>query len=799
MKYLFLFLFLFSASVTAFSQVTLQGKVVDKGDSSIAYASVIISKKGKPAIVKLTSEDGSFKVIIDSMGTYDLKVTYSSYTPFSKKIIVNTSVHNETIVLQKEGKELGGVTVTARSGTDFIERKIDRVIMNVEANALTVGRNLLDLLSLAPGVFINYNGTIFIGGVPGTRVMINGKLVNLVGTDLNNFLRGLRADDVKSIEIIKNPGAEYDASGSGGLVNFILKRSYKTGLNGSVGADFVKGIYGYPGYSVKGSLNFQTGKLGITSSLSQVYQKDFVNLTQKREFPGSGFYTSQTRSIRYLTTNNVRISAIYTIDKKQYIGLDFTGQYRNYREENPGAIKIKYPDATKNTRSDGSYPVKANSDLSTVGFNYSLTTDTLGSKFILLADYSHFNKNTLSKNESQTFNDGGGLLSDTTFDFINPTKTRIATADARYDKNFKSGLKLSFGGRIGNTRIRDNNNYDIFNGSTWVRDSALAFDYDYKERVYAGFTNLSGKVAKIDYKIGVRAEYSDIESTLTGGQSAAYRNNYLSFFPDVFFRKNTKKGGVNFISLTYNRRITRPSFSQLNPYRYFVDNFSVKTGNPFLVPQFANKFALGMLMRSKYFFELSYTSTIDMISQFNFVDPQTGIGTLTNGNVGRSEVYAATISAPFQIMKSWTTNNTFVVNYTKSVADGLFDIGRTSLFIQSGHTYKFTPTFMLNVNFFYIPNIVLGNTVVRDIGTLDFGLLKRFYKDKFTVRAALNHMAFPDKVNGIVYFGKQVIYFKDDEQRRFASISFTYNFNSGKAVKVRKIENSNTNEINRLQ
>lgn len=105
---------------------------------------------------------------------------------------------------------------------------------------------------------------------------------------------------------------------------------------------------------------------------------------------------------------------------------------------------------------------------------------------------------------------------------------------------------------------------------------------------------------------------------------------------------------------------------------------------------------------------------------------------------------------------------------------------------------------MLNVNFFYIPNIVLGNTVVKDIGTLDIGLLKRFYKDKLTVRAAINHLAFPDKVNGVVYFGKQVIHFKDDEQRRVASVSLNYNFNSGKAVKVKKIENSNTNEINRL-
>lgn len=798
MKYLFLFLFSFTSSVTAIGQVILQGKVVDKADSAVAFASVTVLKKGKPVRVKLTADDGAFKVIIDSLGTYELKVTHSAYVTYAKTVILSTSAHSETIVLQKVGKELSTVTVTAKSGTDFIERKIDRVVMNVEANALTAGRNLLDMLSLAPGVFINYDGTIFIGGIPGTRVMINGKLINLQGNDLNNFLRGLRADDVKAIEIIKNPGAEYDASGAGGLINFILKRAIKSGMNGSVGADFLKGIYGYPGYSVKGALNFQKGKLGMTSSFSHIYQKDFVNLTQTREFPGSGLYTSQTRSVRYLETNNARVSAIYTVNKNQYFGLDYTGQFRNYREENPGVIKVRYPDISKNTRSNGAYPIRSNSNLSTVGFNYFLTTDTLGSKFVLLSDHSNFNKNTLSKNQSQTFIDGGGLLSDTTFDFINPTKTRITTVDARYDKNFKTGLKLSFGGRVGITSIRDNNNYDIFKNNVWVRDQTLAFDYHYKENVYAGFANLNGKVAKVEYKVGLRAEHSDITSILTGGQSGVYRNNYLSLFPDVFFKRNTTKAGVNFITLSYNRRITRPSFSQLNPYRYFVDNFSVKTGNPFLVPQFANKFSVAMLMRWKYYFELSYTSTIDLISQFNFVDPQTGIGTLTNGNVGRSEVYAATMSAPFPIMKSWTTNNTFVVNYTKSIADGLFNIGRTSLFFQSAHTYKFTPSFMLNVNFFYIPNIVLGNTVVKDIGTLDIGLLKRFYKDKLTVRAAINHLAFPDKVNGVVYFGKQVIHFKDDEQRRVASVSLNYNFNSGKAVKVKKIENSNTNEINRL-
>lgn len=798
MKYLFFFPVFFAISILAPGQVILQGKVIDKADSSVAFATLIVLKNGKQVGGKISSDDGSYKLMLDSFGIYELQVTHASFAPFSKTINLNAAVNNEVIVLQEQTQKEDQVTVVGKRPQRLIERKIDRVVMNIEKSALTSGRNLLDLLSLAPGVFVNLDGTIFINGIPGARVMVNGKLLNLSGSELRDYLRNLRSDDIKSVEIIRQPGAEYDASGTGGLINFILKKGTKSGLNGTVGFDYNQGLGRYPGFSPKGTLNYHTGKLGINSSYSYLNQKDFVNLSQSRDFPGSGFYTSTTNSIHHLETNNARISTTYDINDKQYISCDYTGQFRTYTEDNPAVIKISYPDAANNTNSTGAYPVRYRSNLSDIGFNYFLTTDSLGSKFAVIADYTYYTKNTLSKNNSQTYNAGGALLNDTTFNFINPTKTKIFTIDAHYEKNFKTGTQLSIGGKAGITNIQDNNKYDIFKNGAWMSDNALAFDYKYSEKVYAAFANLSGRLAKLDYKIGLRVEKSDIQSRLTGGQTAATNYNYLSFFPDVFFKKNTNESGSSFVTLSYNRRITRPSFSQLNPYKYFVDNFTVKAGNPFLVPQFASTYSVAYLIRYKYYFELSYSRVNDMIAQFISTSPTTGIGNITNGNVGKNTIYAATMSIPVPITKKWTTNNVLVLNYTESVAQQQFAIKKASLFVQSAHTVTFNPNLVMDVNFFYIPNIVQGNTVVTDIGSFDIGIMRKFMDGRFSVKASVNHLFFPNKINGVIYYNQQVIHFKDDEQRRFASLTLNYNFNSGKAFKTRKLENSNESEKGRL-
>jgi iron complex outermembrane recepter protein len=802
MKHSILSLLLLAVSgITAFSQkVILQGKVVDQNARPVAYASVFVLKNGNLLSGKICSEDGRYKMLIDSAGTYTINVTHSDFAAYNKTVDLTAVPDSQVVIMQSLGKELSDVTVTAKWNPLRIERKIDRVVMNVEKNALATGRDALDLLTLAPGVFVNFDGTIFIGGVPGTRVMINGRLLNLSGADLTNYLRNLRSDGIKSVEVIARPGAEYDASGSGGLINIILKKSTKAGINGTLGMDYTQGLRGYPGLTPKGSINYNTGKWSFSGIMSYLYQKDFVNLTQDRGFfPNSGKYTSLTNTIRDQRTKNAQLSATYEIDKKQYIAIDYTGQFRNFKETNTSGTSIVYPDPANTVTSSGSFPMKYRSDLSTAGFNYHRETDTLGSKLTVLADYTYFNRNTLSNTNSQTFNAIGGLTNDTVFTFTNPSNTRIATFDARHEKNFKSGRQLSYGVRGSITDIVDDNRYAVFKNNIWSDNNTLGFNYSYKENILAGFANLSGRLAKIDYKIGLRAENSDIRGTLIGGgQDTITKNNYLSLFPDVFLKKNTNQYGSSFLLLSYNRRITRPSFSQLNPFRYYIDNFTIKAGNPLLVPQFTSTYSLAYLMKGKYYFELSYTSMKDMISQFVSASTQTGLAVITNGNVGKNEVYTATLSIPYQIAKGWSTNNVLLLTHTRSYAPGQFDIREPSFFLQTVHSISLPSKITMNVKAFYTPVIVQGNTVAKDVGTFDIGFMKKFMKDKLTVNASLNHLIIQDNVRGLVYLKDNLVNFGDEEQRTFSSLSLTYNFNAGKSFRSKAVKNSNENVKTRL-
>ena len=706
-------------------------------------------------------------------------------------------IFSQNIVLQEQVHELETVTVTAQR--KMIQRKMDRIVMNVDNNALTSGMNSLDLLSLAPGVFVNSDGTIFISGVSGTRIMINGKLLNFSGVELKDYLQGLSSDHIKSVEIIARPGAEYDASGSGGLINIVLKKNTQAGLHGNVGMDYSQyGSGEYPAYFPRANLNFHAGKPGITSSYSYRNKKDFVGLTQSRSFFDSGIYDSRTNTTGRLESHNVRVGATYDITNKQYVAIDYTGLFRNYNEDSPAFTRITYPNAANNTTSKGEFPMRNKSDLSGIGLNYFLTTDTLGSKLAIIADYMHYTKKTVSNTNSQTFNTEGNLISDTIFNFLNPGKTNITTFDGHYDHFFKSGVQLSFGGKVAITRIDDNNSYDIFRSNEWFSDSNLAFKYSYKENVYAGFANLNGRLVKIEYKIGLRVENSNIKSVLTGNQYNATNNNYVNFFPDVFFKRNTNESGSNSITLSYNRRITRPSFSQLNPYRYYVDNYTIKSGNPFLVPQFTDKYAAAFLLGYAYYFELSYSNIKDRISQYSSEDPLTSYGTITNGNIGKNKIYSGTISIPVQIAKFWSSNNVLLLSHTQSATEGEFNIKKYSFFLQTSHNIKLSPTATMSINAFYTPNIVDGNVVVMNIGTFDIGLMKKFLHDKLSVKIAVKHLFFPNSIDGIVYYNQKSMRIEDDELRRFASLTLNYNFNAGKIFKTKTIESSNISEKSRL-
>ncbi|SFF09605.1 CarboxypepD_reg-like domain-containing protein [Chitinophaga sp. CF118] len=791
--YLVFMVFAIGASAQA---VSVAGRVIDETGQPVAFASVVILKGSLVIGEKIASEDGSFKLMIDSVGRYVMKIRHTSYVDFSKEIQLQTSLDSEVIVLKKSEKQLREVTITASK--PFVTRKIDRVVMNVQDNAIATGKSSIDLFRLAPGVFIN-NGNISINGVWGTRVMVNGRMLNLKGDDLKNYLANLKSNDIKSIEIIAHPPAEYDAEGSGGIINIVLKKNLNSGLNGYVGADYSIGIGKYPAYRPYLSLNYRKKKVGLSGSYSYGWEKNFQDITQERSFTDNGQYHSATSSTGLRNSNNVKLGATYDISNKQYIAIDYTGQFGSYKDTSHSVTNIDYPLHQNNTLSDGIFPSYTKTKFSNIGLNYGITTDSLGSKFTLVSDYTYNDRKGVSGTYSKTFDFNNTVIEDTVFNFLYPSIAKIFTADVKYNKMFKGGMGLSFGGKATVTDINNENSYQNYNNGEWGKIPGLGFNYKYSEKIYAGFVNFNGTVAGVEYKLGLRGENSDIAGTLAGGeQDTVIARNYFNLFPSIFLKKNLNKDESNSLTLSYNRRIKRPSYFELNPYKYFIDNYTIQTGNPFLNPQFTNSVELGYIFKSQYYIGLSYSHTKDVINQVIENDPALKQMTILRKNTGSNTVYTGTFSIPVKITEWWNTSNNLLLTYTESIAPE-FSIKEGSFVLQTEQDISLTNGFGINLNGLYTPKVVTGNIVTGRIASVDLGIQKKLMKNKLTAKASISDIFYTNNFKATSYYNESVIRIRQKEQSRVFSLSLVYSFNLGKSFKSKETKSSNAEEKSRLK
>lgn len=775
--------------------VSVAGRIVDETGHPVSFASVVILKGSLIIGEKIASEDGSFKVMIDSTGRYEIKISHTSYGDFLKEIQLQASLDLDVIVLKKNEKQLRAVTITASK--PFISRKIDRVVMNVQDNALATGRSSIDLFRLAPGVFVN-NGNISINGVWGTRVMVNGRMLNLRGDDLKNYLANLKSNDIKSIEIIAHPPAEYDAEGSGGIINIVLKKNLNSGLNGYVGADYSIGIGKYPAYRPYLSLNYRKKKVGLSGSYSYGWEKNFQDIVQERSFTDNGQYHSATSSTGLRNSNNIKLGATYDISNKEYIAIDYTGQFGTYKDTSHSITTINYPLHQNNTLSDGTFPSYTKTKFSNIGLNYGITTDSLGSKFTLVSDYTYNDRKGMSGTYSKTLDFNNAVIADTVFNFLYPSIAKIFTADVKYNKVFKRQMALSFGGKATVTDIDNENAYQNYSNGEWDKIPGLGFNYKYSEKIYAGFVNFSGSAVGIEYKLGLRGENSDISGTLTGGgQDTIVKRNYFNLFPAIFLKKNLNKDESSALTLSYNRRIKRPSYFELNPYKYFIDNYTVQTGNPFLNPQFTDAVELGYIFKSQYYIGLSYSHTKDVINQVIENDPALKQMTILRKNTGRNTVYTGTFSIPVKITAWWNTSNNLLLTYTESVAPE-FSIKKGSFVLQTEQDISLTNGFGINLNGFYTPKVVTGNIVTGRIASIDLGIQKKLMKNKLTAKASISDIFYTNNFKATSYYNESVIRIRQKEQSRVFSLSLVYSFKLGKAFKSKETKSSNAEEKSRL-
>ncbi|QIH36741.1 outer membrane beta-barrel family protein [Sphingobacterium sp. DR205] len=796
MNKILLLILLSCASVqTTFGQTDkhcLKGKLLNKGNP-VSFSTIKLKNLSNEKSVNGTTsnEGGDFKIVDISSGQFLLSISSLGFKEYRDTLNFIEDINLGSINLDESSEYIDEVTVSVNQPK--IRREKDRLIMDFSKEI--IGENSLTLVNRLPGVFV-LGESISIKGVSGGRVMVNDKFINLSGGDLTQYLLSLRSEDIESIEVIYQASAKYDASGGGGIINIKLRKNIEEGLNGRLGLDYSKGLGKFPGYSPSTSFKYKRGRFSTNLNLSYSKDKQFEQLDQSRSMLDSSRYIANNYDESTYRKKNIRFSTNYAISERSNIGIEYTGMFSELKDTLSSNSQLLMKDNINNINSLGIFSSLSKTNFSNIGLNYTWEMDSVGSKLQILGDFVYNGKRNKNETKSSQYRDGRHL-SDTAFIFSNPNNVKITTGDLKYEKVIGKTSVFSVGSKISNTKIENNNSYDFANLNK-ADIGRFNFTYNYNELITAGYLLLETKFKGIDFNFGVRGEHTDIKGKVYGAdQDTSITPSYFDFFPSFSSQYEWGENSKNVLILSANRRIDRPSYLELNPYRYFIDNYTTQTGNPYLTPQYTTTADLGYLFKQRYYLSLGVYKTTDVMNQVFITNTNDATMLITKQNSGKKNGMNLTLSIPHDFFPWWNTYNNFQLNRAKINAPN-FSFVNNSLLVQTNHTFSFPKNWQASLNAFYTNGMVEGNIITDDIASVDLAIQKGVLKDKLLIKASVSDLFYTSGYTANSHYNDDIIRIKKRQQSRIFSISLSYNFNFGQIFELKDLTKSNVDEKNRL-
>lgn len=575
----------------------ITGKVSDSSAASpLEYATISLYLKGasRPADGTTTNNTGHFQLTNVAPGVYTIVVEFIGYRASTIDGVTvddkNPLVDLKTIRLAKKQESLQTVVVTAQG--KIIENKIDKLVFNAERDITSQTGAATDVLKKVPQVSVDPDGNVELAGSSSIRFLIDGKPSSAFGSSIADVLQSIPASQIKSIEVITNPGAKYDAQGLGGIINIILKKSTARGVNGSLslsgGTRMDNGSFNFNARKDKIAFNaFFSGNLRPYSHVPYTYQRNSddaqgktVQLLQNADnrFRRGGFQTG--------------IGMDYTIDEKN--SLTGSLSYDHFGNNGSGIVNQSQTvfDAATGTRVQSINTVNnatGKSDFHSIdaAVSYKKTFDKEDRELDIQANTS------IGANDGLTSNLQYYLPQDSLYYGTygtNPGKERETEVSVDYTQPLKKEVILGMGGKLNFRDIESNSNVLSYNpvSKSFVPDNYLTNFLTYHEKVYALYSELTLPVEKLfDAKIGARYERTNINSYYSNAAQKLTIPGYNTLVPSVSLSK--KLGEHQLLKLSYSKRIERPDFRDLNPFVNTSDAKNITAGNPYLKPEIGNR------------------------------------------------------------------------------------------------------------------------------------------------------------------------------------------------------------------
>lgn len=774
---------------------TITGKVYAEGNTAATNATVFLLRSKDSAAVKTTVPDnnGVFEFEQVQPGNYLLYITHAGYANHYSESLSMDEQHNPLslapVQLQPDRKALSEVTITAKK--PFIERKIDRLVVNVESSIVSTGSTLLEVLERSPGVLVNQENGINLKGKAGVTVMFDGKPTPLSGADLVIYLRSVPSSNIERIDIITNPSAKYDASGNAGIIDIRFKKDKRQGYNGTLGASFGQGVYAKPGVNL--SLNVRKKQWNYFMQASFNAPRNLTDFYINRKFfaPGNGavqsIFDQSSFTRQPQKSGNIRLGVDWYAGSKTVMGILLnTNMYRGTRDGLSNAVitdangLLQFKNITSNYLKDKRNNVLGN-------FNFKHTFDTTGRELNADIDLGKFHTRPLQDININTFDNSNAPLDSSIQKSDQRSIISIRSFKADYIHPLKgkgkveAGIKTSFV-----TTDNDVKFFTVVDGKD-VLDVNRSNQFIYTENVNAAYINYSNELGNTGVQAGLRMEHTNSKGEqVTTGQNL--NRNYVQLFPSIFLTQ--KMDDKNELSLNYSRRIDRPTYRQLNPFRLLVDNYTYVSGDPFLKPVLTHSLQLGYTYRSLYNVTLSYTRSSDEITDVFVQDDSTKISTQVPANMQRSSQYNLGVNIPVSIGKWFNSNinsSVYYNQYNSPLQGGQlknnftsWDCNVTNSFIMGSKGWS------AELSGFYQSKTAWGQFIIKNLAQVSAGIQKTSANKKSVYKLSAADIFSTNHIAVVVKYQNQDWFTDRTWDSRFITFSYTYRFGKSTVTKARQ-------------
>jgi iron complex outermembrane recepter protein len=771
----------------------INGKILGSNAQAAEYANITLHRAADSVFVKaaLANEYGIFEIENLAEGNYYFKVSHASFVTFtSPKFIISKespSIHFKEIQLLATEKSLGEVTVKAAK--PFIERQLDKTVVNVENSIVAAGNSVLEVLERSPGVVVNQESAINMKGKAGIILMIDGKPSPLSGTDLINYLKGIPAANIQSIELITNPSARYDAAGNAGIINIKFKKDKNDGFNGSFTASYGQGEYWKPQASA--NFNYRNKKWNLFGSHSHSQPTQLTRFFINRKFFDesrnlASTFVQNSFIKQPMKSDNTRLGLDYYLSKKTVVGVLTNGNWFHLNRNGSTNAVITKPNGQQDYANNNINLSDESRFNAFANFNFKHTIDSTGKEITADIDLGKYDAKTIQDINNQNFSPTGQEILNSKLATKQLGNILVKSIKADYVHPFSKTAKLEFG--VKSSLVTSDNDvkfFDVINNQN-ILDRSRSNNFLYEENVNAVYTSFAKEFKKWDLQTGLRMEH-----TRTNGEQVStgekFSRNYVNFFPNIVF--NRKFNENNSLSWSYAKRIDRPSYRQLNPFRVFVDSYTYVVGDPKLKSVITNNYELSHTFKGQYITSLSYSKSKESITDVFVQEDDTKISYQIPANLQDFEQVNLGLYIPFKIKKVVNSNLSGSVNwnkYTSPLQGGILQNEYTSWDARLTNNILLGKGWTAELNGFYQSQSVWGLFIIKSLAQVSTGLQK-VSKDKLsTFKLSVTDMFLTNHIAVIVKYQNMDFFTDRTWDSRVATLSYSYRFGKNTVARARQ-------------